>query len=138
MTIDYEAVRERAYDGMGMRDASATGGGGTARARRRDREQYLAELAAPPAPRPQREHSRLRQVGWWDDAACKGQPIEVFFPTIRAGQREDVMYAGAKLVCARCSVREPCLQDALREELRWGRHGVRGGLTPDERKEIDR
>jgi len=38
--------------------------------------------------------------------------------------------AGAKFVCRRCPVRQPCA-----EAGRYERFGVWGGLTPDERRQ---
>lgn len=42
----------------------------------------------------------------------------------------------AKAICARCIVKDTCLDDAMRTEGSAGRnyrHGIRGGLTGDER-----
>jgi WhiB family redox-sensing transcriptional regulator len=65
---------------------------------------------------------------WRDDAACSPdrtqvKPEDWFFPNEAKALR-------AKAVCARCPVRQPCLDYALRREQSWG---VWGGLTSDER-----
>ena len=84
---------------------------------------------------------------WRDLAACKGEPVQVFFPTdvcihpaderdnhickICRRAREDD-YHLAKSICADCPVRKECLDHALHSED--GYHGVWGGTTPRERK----
>lgn len=61
---------------------------------------------------------------WVLNAQCGDSDPEVFFPG--AGQSNEE----AKQVCASCSVRVECLEDALkRREFR----GVRGGLSGRER-----
>lgn len=73
---------------------------------------------------------------WADDARCREVGIEIFFPyqaTANADYRE------ARQVCARCPVRQPCLNAALAAEGgsdRAYRGGMWGGLTPEERHDL--
>jgi WhiB family redox-sensing transcriptional regulator len=67
---------------------------------------------------------------WWDEAACKGMPIEFFYTDGGAVRR-------AKRFCRdNCSVREECLRDALSAERDGRVHGVRGGLCEGERRNL--
>ncbi|MFD5788654.1 WhiB family transcriptional regulator [Streptomyces sp. NPDC127037] len=65
---------------------------------------------------------------WFDDAACRGLPINTFFPV---GKGPDALYAKAQ--CAPCPVRSECLTHALtaRED-----YGVWGGFDEHERAEM--
>ena len=73
--------------------------------------------------------------GWALNAACVGEPTVTFFPeqwvsgTIPG--RPDPRYAKARLICARCPVREECLAYAQSNSIP---HGMWGGLTPRERR----
>lgn len=71
---------------------------------------------------------------WRDQAACREVDPELFFPAPRArGSVKQVLQA--KRVCARCPVREVCLEWALDS----GQHtGVWGGLSEDERGPLAR
>ncbi|WP_051806796.1 WhiB family transcriptional regulator [Streptomyces sp. NRRL F-2664] len=65
------------------------------------------------------------------DGPCRSGEREVFErgagePAEAARQREEA----AKAVCHGCPVRLPCRRRALADRVL---HGVRGGLTPDER-----
>jgi hypothetical protein len=66
--------------------------------------------------------------------ACVGlDNPEVMFPSTEAETRD------AKRVCLGCTVRPECLAAAMEEEgstARATRHGVRGGLDPDERYDL--
>jgi len=67
---------------------------------------------------------------WMERAQCLGQEPELWFPCTRKETR------AAKSLCVGCPVIWECLQAALREEQGKSvksRHGVRGGLTPEER-----
>lgn len=69
---------------------------------------------------------------WREEAACKGQDPELFFPH----KVEDaVHYAKARLFCDRCPSVAPCLEFALKEHIT---HGMFGGTTPMERRAIQR
>jgi WhiB family redox-sensing transcriptional regulator len=75
---------------------------------------------------------------WAQQAACASADPELFFwPDNERGpsrrRREDL----AKRVCRPCPVRAECLAAAFREETRIPgahRYGIRGGLTPAERR----
>lgn len=58
-----------------------------------------------------------------EDAACRDEDLDIFFAV--DGREEQ-----AKAVCRRCAVRWDCLTYALETRQR---HGVWGGLTPEER-----
>lgn len=64
---------------------------------------------------------------WIEHAACKGMPLELFFPH---GQD----YEEGKKVCAQCTVRNECLESELQYDM--SNHGLFGGLTPAERWDI--
>ena len=69
---------------------------------------------------------------WLDLAACKGQPIEVFFVE-KHGRIQNANEA--KKICATCPVVHECLEYALNVHYRdqWG---VYGGKTGRERQHI--
>jgi WhiB family redox-sensing transcriptional regulator len=73
-------------------------------------------------------------MDWRDRAACLTEDPELFFPIGNTGpallQIED-----AKRVCARCEVRDKCLQWALDAGQD---HGVWGGMSEDERRALKR
>jgi hypothetical protein len=70
-------------------------------------------------------------AGWGTAAACKDEPVKVFFPEgIGRG-----LYDSARVICARCPVAQECLDAAMAAEG-YGtkvRHGMYGGLNPKER-----
>jgi WhiB family redox-sensing transcriptional regulator len=71
---------------------------------------------------------------WYDRASCRGLE-ELFFPSIRRKGSE----AAAQRVCAGCSVRAECLDDAMQVEgTAESRYAVRGGLTSTERTGLQR
>ncbi len=74
------------------------------------------------------------QEDWRDDAACRHTAPDLFFPVGSTGQAVEQI-AAAKAVCARCPVREPCLEFAL---LTHQDAGVWGGTSEDERRAIRR
>lgn len=61
---------------------------------------------------------------WVTRGACRGMDPAIFYPTDDAGHGE------AKAVCARCPVRQPCLDLAM---ARGEQHGIWGGLSAAER-----
>ena len=70
----------------------------------------------------------------WTGAACIGHDPEIWYPdpTDTIGTREAVT------ICQACPVRQACLDQAMREEeTSGGRYGIRGGLTPEERRKLD-
>lgn len=64
---------------------------------------------------------------FFENGACKGIAPHVFFPT--TGQSP----AEAQRVCARCEVREECLEYALTESEIYG---VWGGLSERQRRKL--
>ena len=64
---------------------------------------------------------------WRERGACRGIPVELFFPPVEHEGDE------AKSVCEMCSVREPCLEWAMTSGERFG---VWGGLTSQERRSL--
>lgn len=79
---------------------------------------------------------------WRTRAACRGLPIEIFYPTGKDGSTRGVQeedYDAARTVCGTCPVSDECLTAALREEAdRPGRlhaevQGFRGGRTASQR-----
>lgn len=67
---------------------------------------------------------------WAPAAECRTYPTWLFFDD------SDVADDECKLVCARCTVRAKCLEQALTEEKGLPaeeRYGVRGGMTSHER-----
>ncbi len=71
---------------------------------------------------------------WMNVGACREAEPELFFPVSSAGPAL-AQVAAAKAVCARCQVREDCLQYALETAQD---HGVWGGLSEDERRSVRR
>ncbi|MPY81840.1 MAG: WhiB family transcriptional regulator [Actinophytocola sp.] len=73
-------------------------------------------------------------MDWRHRAACRDEDPELFFPVTDVGpgakQADE-----AKSVCARCPVRERCLQFALDNGLDYG---VFGGTTEQERRDLVR
>ena len=61
---------------------------------------------------------------WMADAACKGQPVEIFVPPLSAPRTET-----ARAFCARCSVVEQCRAFAIA----GNEVGVWGGTSTAER-----
>lgn len=74
----------------------------------------------------------IRPGEWTDDAACDDQPQELFYPDDNAPPET---WAVGKSVCARCEVRQQCLEYALKGREK---HGLWGGLTPRERNKVKR
>lgn len=68
-------------------------------------------------------------VSWQHKALCSQTDPEAFFPE-KGGSTRD-----AKQVCARCEVREQCLQWAIEHDERFG---IWGGLSERERAAIRR
>ncbi|GAA3797369.1 WhiB family transcriptional regulator [Streptomyces chiangmaiensis] len=68
-------------------------------------------------------------MNWRDDAACRGEDPELFFPISSSGLGSAQIDA-AKAVCLRCSVRAQCLDWALGSRV----EGIWGGTTERERR----
>jgi WhiB family redox-sensing transcriptional regulator len=72
---------------------------------------------------------------FFEEAACKGEPLETFFPNVQAGRGHG--YSGhdwseAREICESCPVRLECLRWALENE----EDGFWGGTTMRERTGI--
>jgi len=72
-------------------------------------------------------------IAWQREAECRDADPAVFFPP-HGGKHP---YRKAREICARCLVREACLDAAMDAErgVAW-RDGMFGGLTPDERHSL--
>jgi WhiB family redox-sensing transcriptional regulator len=72
---------------------------------------------------------------WQVRAACRGPQAAAFFPPVAAERKEEKQEREerAKAICATCSVRQPCLEYAIR--IRES-HGIWGGLNEAERKQL--
>lgn len=66
---------------------------------------------------------------WAPHAKCLQADPEAFFPEKGGSTRE------AKRICARCEVREDCLEYALASDERFG---IWGGLSERERRRLKR
>jgi WhiB family redox-sensing transcriptional regulator len=70
---------------------------------------------------------------WLDQAACRDQDPERFFPE----SGEQVKAAEAKAICASCQVRDQCLELAVKAAGGLDHdHGVFGGTLPAERSRL--
>jgi WhiB family transcriptional regulator, redox-sensing transcriptional regulator len=65
---------------------------------------------------------------WWKQAACRRQPLEVFFPPDARSSR------AAKAICATCVVRTQCLDYAMGADPPL--KGIFGGTTEQERRSM--
>jgi WhiB family redox-sensing transcriptional regulator len=76
-------------------------------------------------------------VTWHERAACRGLPIEVFFPDQSRGPGRDWgrVYEAARATCARCPVVRECLEEDLRLP-RSERYGFRAGMTESRRRRL--
>ncbi len=72
---------------------------------------------------------------WQVKAACRGPQSDLFFPPTHFEKKEDRegREREAKEICATCSVRQACLDYAVR--IREP-HGVWGGLSEADRKQL--
>ncbi len=70
-----------------------------------------------------------RNLEWKSDAACRTVDTSIFFPENEAAA------APALAVCARCPVREQCLDFALETRQH---DGIWGGATETERRRLRR
>lgn len=68
----------------------------------------------------------VNRPAWWDDAACRGEPLSKFFPPPTVSNRP------AKQVCARCPVIGECAEWA--ESFDRTLSGVFAGLSSHERR----
>lgn len=96
------------------------------------RERFHKVVGGVPATYPLRETGR--RMDWRSQAACVHEDPELFFPVGTTGPAVE-QSEEAKRVCARCEVREPCLEFAIATNQDAG---VWGGLTEDERRSLRR
>ncbi|MCL2782448.1 MAG: WhiB family transcriptional regulator [Propionibacteriaceae bacterium] len=68
-------------------------------------------------------------LAWQDKALCAQTDPEAFFPEKGGSTRE------AKRVCAKCEVRQPCLEYALNHDERFG---IWGGTSERDRRRLRR
>ncbi len=70
---------------------------------------------------------------WRTGAACRELDPDLFFSpdSFESKQEKDEREIEAKAVCARCTVRDECLDYALKAGERYG---IWGGLTEQERR----
>ena len=69
----------------------------------------------------------------FSQARCKEVGIEFFF-TDEENERDTSVYALGKTICSGCSLRQQCLEWAVKHEA----HGLWGGSTPRERQMMRR
>lgn len=89
-------------------------------------------------------------MSWNDEAECTGEPNKTFYPDIvdddgtewfddgtiwEAFGDTSQFYEEARRICNLCPVRTECLTHALDNKERYG---MWGGLTPIERRRIER
>lgn len=67
---------------------------------------------------------------WKDDAACRDEDQDLFFP-----ESEIYIDPTTLAICAACPVREPCLEYAL---VNNEEYGIWGGTSPYQRRRIRR
>jgi WhiB family transcriptional regulator, redox-sensing transcriptional regulator len=75
-----------------------------------------------------------RTADWRSDGACLHADPDLFFPISMTGRAAEQI-AQAKAICARCPVREPCLEFAQEHEPGYG---IWGGTTPQDRQQARR
>ncbi len=73
-------------------------------------------------------------MSWHDDAACRDEDPELFFPIGSTGAAL-LQLQQAKAVCAGCVVQSRCLEWAISAGVE---HGVWGGWSEDERRALRR
>lgn len=75
----------------------------------------------------------VTESGWMDDAACRGEPPDDWFPEGSEWERRAPTQR-AKAVCARCPVAQDCLDYAMANHL----VGIWGGRDDKERRRLQR
>lgn len=81
----------------------------------------------------QPEPERPERANWREFANCRGQDTELFFATLTNINDTKT----AKRICQRCDVIRQCRAWAMDEDNE-ATHGVFGGMTEDERKNLRR
>ena len=79
---------------------------------------------------------------WMDHAACAThaarlgkEAVDWFFPEAGSGRGT---YDTGRAICAGCPVRAECADYAINGDGSWRYHGLWGGLTPDQRRQLER
>lgn len=76
---------------------------------------------------------------WWELGKCRDGPVDLWFPANHMAARNgSPTVRRAKAICAECPVRAECLADVMKHEQDGRRHGIWGGLHPQERDELAR
>ena len=77
--------------------------------------------------------AQIEETPWQVRAACRGPNTDVFYPPSTPERKKDQLKreSRAKAICARCEVRQECLDYALGIKEP---HGIWGGLTERERR----
>jgi len=74
-----------------------------------------------------------------DTVACRGEDTSLFYPVEGLPfAAQEARYQRARAICARCPLARECLEHAMAEERTGGRYGIRGGLTPEERRALSK
>lgn len=71
---------------------------------------------------------------WRDDASCRYEDPELFFPVGTTGPSYEKQVAMALSVCSGCPVLATCLEWALMKQP----DGIAGGMTEQERARLNR
>lgn len=71
---------------------------------------------------------------WVEDAACKGQPRDWWFPEHPPTKKSVLEMRSAIAICNKCPVKENCLEHSLH----WEHFGIWGGLTERRRMALRR
>jgi hypothetical protein len=82
-----------------------------------------------------------RSERWWDSGECLGEDPELFFVPGQPEAWENESHAeqlrAVRGICHACPVETQCLADALNPKT-VDNDGFRGGLTPPERKRLQK
>jgi WhiB family transcriptional regulator, redox-sensing transcriptional regulator len=73
-------------------------------------------------------------TNWRSAGACLSADPDLFFPISAVGPADEQI-TRAKMICARCMVRQECLDFALTHDQT---HGIWGGTTAEERQRARR
>lgn len=76
------------------------------------------------------------ETKWMDEGSCHGADPALFFP----GRSEfpNQQYQAARMMCNGCPVRQECLDYAVAEGITQSWTGIWGGMSPKERRRIER
>lgn len=79
--------------------------------------------------------SKLPKPEFFEQAACRHEDPELFFPVSHVGTANRKQIERARAVCDRCPVKADCLTYALDHGLT---HGIWGGVTEQSRDPLHR